>query len=549
MNFPDDKALFRKIRESYDSQPRREFPQTLDRALMNKLKRRQKQRRWTRLVSQWGLSVAVILLLVTFANPLSNNSNLSFQHKPISSENEMSHAAKKTIEKLYGIVPALQSAEKTFSISQAHRDQYRIILRKKENNKAILYADAQIDASDGTLLSLFQENPSAPDTEAPSEAVAKKVAEEFLTTMLGTQKQQYRLGKVEINKEQKVATVFYQRYVNDIPVAEDNYAIGVGEKGTIRYANAGESTGLTMDISKFKKPVELLEMPILEKKFAENLQLVYMPKGRKGPDAKTYELKYRDGMTTYLNAQTGEQIQVSHGYEVQFSPVITVTPGKKQVIVTNPQEATDVLASFGVDTKGLALRVSNVPKYMMGEGETEYDGSRDDIFYKVITLGDRVKQFSIQKMDRTQKIKEKKFSDKELEETALEFLQPYLDESVTEFRMLRQHQKGNPSGEESIVFYRSYQGVPIFDQTYKITIDVETKTVLGMFLSLSDGTETFADIRKALSSEEAARKYIEQNPVKLEYAFPMINGRIIREPVLAYTFEKNASTSLHAGTQ
>ncbi|MED2004627.1 hypothetical protein P4V86_14835 [Brevibacillus laterosporus] len=36
-----------------------------------------------------------------------------------------------------------------------------------------------------------------------------------------------------------------------------------------------------------------------------------------------------------------------------------------------------------------------MPKYMMGEGEAEYDASRDDIFYRVTTLGDRVKQFNI----------------------------------------------------------------------------------------------------------------------------------------------------------
>ncbi|MED1788006.1 hypothetical protein P4V47_10965 [Brevibacillus laterosporus] len=549
MNFPDDKDLFRKIRDSYDSKPRIEFPQALDRVLMNKVKRRQNQRRWTRLVAQCGLSAAAILLLVTFANPLSNGINLTFQNKPISSENEMSYATKKTIEKLYGIIPELQSADKHFGMDQRRRDQYTIIFRKKENNKATLYADARIDARDGTLLSFSQENPSAPDIKAPTKAIAKEVAEEFLTTMLGSQKQQYRLESIEAHPDQKNTTVFYQRYVHDISVTDDRYTIGIGEQGTIRYVNAGESTGLTMDISKFNKPVELLEMPILEKKFAENLQLLYMPKGRKGPDAKTYELKYRDGMVTYLNAQTGEQIRVSNSYEIQFSPVITVKPGKRQVIVKNPQEATDILASFGVDTKGLALRVSNVPKYMMGEGETEYDATRDDTFYRVTTLGDRVKQFSIQKADRTQKIKEKKFSDKELEEKALEFLQPHLDESVAELRMLSQHEKANPSDDESIVFYRSYQGVPIFDQIYKITLDVETGAVLGMFLSLTDGIETFADIREAVSPEEAARTHMKQNKVQLEYVFPMVNDQIVREPVLAYTFEKNVSNTIDAVTQ
>lgn len=115
-------------------------------------------------------------------------------------------------------------------------------------------------AKDGTLLFFSQENPSAPDTKAPTEAIAKKAAEEFLTIMIGNQKQQYRMERVEVNKDQMNATVFYQRYVNDIPVTEDGYVIGVGEKGTIRYANANASTGLTMDVSKFKKPTRREEV-------------------------------------------------------------------------------------------------------------------------------------------------------------------------------------------------------------------------------------------------------------------------------------------------
>ncbi|XOS91457.1 YcdB/YcdC domain-containing protein [Brevibacillus laterosporus] len=93
-------------------------------------------------------------------------------------------------------------------MDQRHRDQYTIIFRKKENNKATLYADARIDARDGTLLSFSQENPSAPDIKAPTKAVAKEVAEEFLTTMLGSQKQQYRLESIEVHPDQKIQLFF-----------------------------------------------------------------------------------------------------------------------------------------------------------------------------------------------------------------------------------------------------------------------------------------------------------------------------------------------------
>lgn len=137
---------------------------------------------------------------------------------------------------------------------------------------------------------------------------------------------------------------------------------------------------------------------------------------------------------------------------------------------------------------------------------------------------------------------EKKFSDKEIEAKALEFLQPYLDKSVTELRMFDQHEKMHAFDNETVVFYRSYQGVPIFNQDYKVTIDIETGAVLGMFLSLTDGTETFADVSKVISPEAATRKYMKQNPLELKYAFPVVNDQIVREPVLTYTFEQEKAT-------
>ncbi|MED1788004.1 hypothetical protein P4V47_10955 [Brevibacillus laterosporus] len=463
------------------------------------------------------------------------------------SESQVSDATKQTLTKLYKTFPVFKEAQKQINVSNGrYREQYRVIFRKMENNKATLYADAQIDAKDGTLLSFSQENPSAPDTKAPTEAIAKKAAEEFLITMIGNQRQQYRLETVEINKDQKSATVFYQRYVNDIPVAEDGYVIGVGEKGTIRYANAKESTGLTMDVSKFKKTATLLTGPDIEKAIAKHLELVYLPKGREGADAKIYELKYKDWFSI-LNAQTGEKVQLATSYQRELTPTITVNPGNKQVMAKNSQEATEVLASFGVDTKGLVLKSSKVPDVMKGQGEAEYDAQQNNTFYKVTTLGERVIKFNVQTVDRTQKVKEKKLSDKEIEARALEFLQPYLDKNVTELRMDKKHDK-NSAPDETVVFYRSYQGVPSFTQAYSVTVNVETGAIQGMYLSVTDGTETLADASKVISTEEAARIYLKQQPVKLEYAFPVSNNQIVKEPLLVYTHNDNNTGTIDAIT-
>ncbi|XOS91454.1 hypothetical protein ACLMAB_23465 [Brevibacillus laterosporus] len=69
-----------------------------------------------------------------------------------------------------------------------------------------------------------------------------------------------------------------------------------------------------------------------------------------------------------------------------------------------------------------------------------------------------------------------------------------------------------------------------------------------MYLSVTDGTETLADASKVISPEEAARIYLKQQPVKLEYAFPVSNNQIVKEPLLVYTHNDNNTGTIDAIT-
>ncbi len=445
-------------------------------------------------------------------------------------EAQLSKPAKQTLDKLYKKIPALKPATKEISTNQDDRETYRIIFRTIENKKATLYADAEIDRNSGTLLAFSIENPSAPETApAPSEAIAKQKAEVFLKEMLGSSFGQYRLDKANVDH------VSFTRYVNNIPVA-DGYVVGVNGSGSIRYLNAvNRATGINMDTTAFAKPVDVMTKAQAEKAMVSQLRLMYLPKGRSGADLKTYDLKYRDNFAVYLDAKTGKEVQTDTSYQRTLSPVIAVKPGGKKVMAKTPQEAVAALAEFGIDVKGAVMKPSSVPPEMLNAGEVEYEGKQGDKYLRITAVAGRVIGFNL--ADPNKRSEEAKLTKQEMQEKALVFLQTYLDEEVTELRIEEQTQRESQQMDPEVVFYRTHQGVAIANQGYTVAFNKATGEITGLKMSVTDGTETFADASKAISPEAAAAEYVKHKPLMLQYVFPQVNGKIQTTPVLVYTAE------------
>ncbi|MEJ8547432.1 YcdB/YcdC domain-containing protein [Brevibacillus borstelensis] len=449
-------------------------------------------------------------------------------------EAQLGKAAQQTLNKLYKQFPALASATK--EVISGDRDTHRIIFRKLENKKATLYCDVEINRSSGVLLSLTYENPSAPEKgPAPSADAAKQKAEAFLRDMLGSSFEQYRLDKATV--DQTVTHVAYNRYVNNIRVAEDGFVVGVNGSGKVSYMNGrSPNAALNMAADAFANPAEAMAKEEAEKAMAGHMTLMYMPRGRSGVEQKTYDLMYFPGYDLYLNAKTGEVVETAMSGQRKPSPVIPVKPGGKKVLVKTPEDAAKALGQFGIDAAGATFQPSSVPPEMMNAGETEYESKQGQKkYFRVNAIAGRV--VGVKATEISREPKEKKLSDQEIQKKALAFLEPYLDTEVTGLHVEKKNQRINPYEDAEVVFYRSYQGIPVPSQAYRVTVNAATGEITGLSLNTTDGTETFANASKVVSPDAAAAEYVKHRPFILQYVYPQANGKTQSTPVLVYTPE------------
>lgn len=125
----------------------------------------------------------------------------------------------------------------------------------------------------------------------------------------------------------------------------------------------------------------------------------------------------------------------------------------------------------------------------------------------------------------------------ELQERAILFLEPYLDSRVKTVRM--QEQVYVMGRQVELKFVREINGVMVPDQYYKVTIDGQTGEIIGVKLTFPHEQESFADVAKVISPEEAAQVYLQHHPLSPRYVFPLDNNynRIQEQPVLVYSAE------------
>ncbi|USG64893.1 hypothetical protein NDK47_22650 [Brevibacillus ruminantium] len=577
MDSQDDKDLFRKIRSSYDIEPRPDFLPELERKLAAREMKRNQRRRIVLFASRWGLCAAAVLLLINiylghqsdqFSNYHKNpetNRNRTVQPSgetvgenretkvtkiPTSlragvplEEAQLSQPVKQMLEKLYELFPKVKSATQT-SVNLDYEKVYDIQFQGGQDpEKWGMYIN--IDRDSGTLLSVGQissEQPARQEMREPSEAVAKAKAGAFLRDLLGTSFSQYRLDESRMMGGKSYRALRYDRYVNNIKVAEDGYELKIDGDGNVIYLQKDYHIGSNMDIAAFAAPADVLTKKEVEASLAKYLSLEYSPSGTNG----TYDLIYPNHSIVYLDAKSGQEVKTVKTFGKKLSPAIPVKPGGKKVMAKTAEEAVAALAQFGVQAKGAVLT-----KRAAGEsgrpGEIIYEARADGRYLRVTTAEDgRVVGFRVQPLTQAESHaspEERKLSKTELQEKALVFLQPYLDSGVNELMNEEWEQwlppgvildDGGVSEGRTIIFTRSHQGIPIQNQRYQVSVDPVTGGITEMSITAIDGTGKFADVSKAISPETAAAVFTKQKQFDLQYVYPIVNGSVQEQPVLVY---------------
>ncbi|RNB79496.1 peptidase [Brevibacillus fluminis] len=468
---------------------------------------------------------------------------------------QVSDAEQATFTRLREALPEL-NPDAVLSNKGVHSSGYSFLLMNadKEGNQALISMTGQGDAlTDYAVESVG--NRQEPVEWAPK-TVAVGKADQFLQSMLGEERKQYRETGNYDNPT-------YMRYYNDIPVLEDSLYVAVDKSGRIRQYTRSD---VVYDPVALPDPSSAVPRQSAEGVLAKNMKLRYIeqvvikrdPQAGGKPEVRPMldytpavadlQMGISRSLYWYIDAVTGK-IQYGAGnngidYDRRgTNEPITLNAGKNNqpVMVKTKEEAASLLAKdMGVDVKGL--------KSGEGKDDDSPSGKKKHFFWETkegrqidVTIDaqtGRVVDITIPRVDHNITVSEQ-VAFKE----AIGFLEKFVDRGVTEVQLSQVIEPGEPnpvsSGSWEFEFIKSHEGVPVLEQypgeAYIISVDPSTGKVHG-FVNRTHMQEAVAlpDKSKAVPVEQAVREYLAYMPLQLAYTVKGAMGERLASPKLVY---------------
>ncbi len=180
---------------------------------------------------------------------------------------------------------------------------------QNNNNGKIYSISASVDATDGTLVSMYLNYLGTPSGTKIDKTQAQKIAEEFLQKVQPVRFDETRLNSEAGYQPEKAFNFYYERMVNGIPFSNDNLQVTVDDLGNV--------TGYNMNWSnvKFEKPEGVIPIDEIENIFLNYrpLVLTYVKIGNQNGSYKidlVYqpEIKSNEMNSDLINAMDGKPL-------------------------------------------------------------------------------------------------------------------------------------------------------------------------------------------------------------------------------------------------
>ncbi|MCR8979548.1 PepSY domain-containing protein [Brevibacillus laterosporus] len=315
--------------------------------------------------------------------------------------------------------------------------------------------------------------------------------------------------------------IFMNRMVNGIPFLADSYKVELDESGQIKQSTITKSTDTNM---KFPLPQQAISKATAKQLFMKNMRLVYQ--GDEQP-----RLTYEFNFSGYIDAVSGQVREAKEEEQNQGSckPIPIVAQGKK-LIAHTPEEVVRILQQeFGIVVYGPGALEDTLSTDTYKEYSWQIEEGK---IIKVETLDGQLMGFKIS----TPGVKERDSSTiavhKELSGIAKGIIERYMDVHTKELLMIDVEKT---SLTQTYRFRRSYQGIPIMNRSYSVTLDAKTEKVIGLNLGYGvQGTTSLPDKSKAITSDVAATIYLKERPLSLVYVMLMDKKQQIAVPHLVY---------------
>ncbi|MGK5510278.1 YcdB/YcdC domain-containing protein [Brevibacillus formosus] len=561
MKFPSDEEVLQEFRNRPDAVPRSEFLHTLEKKLIEVDKQHRSRSKIRRRTIRLGLSAAVLLavfLLAPIFIRIITHPDSIMTTKPEAplvlkgqrlKLDEVSPAAKQTVEKLFNLVPELKTMDsKVMGIEDG---VYEIIFYQMVQGKERRYASAEMVAPTGKISSYENEEAIQEDGPPPVEAQAKQMSAAFLQALLGEEFKQYQASQTSGNDWDAVT---YTRYENALPVFADRYVVGVNSKG-VTYVNTFEAAPLSISSKSFAEPdsVLLSEEEIVEK-VASFMEPTYFARSKNtGKPSLTYSLQ----TTGYMNAVTGEEVWGESSHKSQYSDPILVTASGRKVTVQRTEEVAKALTEqFQVNLDGFTLsEKERTSKELKGEQMTIYEEKGAKGRVTVYSHDGVIRGFQVSRwLETTSSTQHQnrpvnaQLTYEEAKEKAVQFLKPYLDASVKELKFDHNKSRMLSASEYSFTFYALHNGVIVADQRYLVNVDGQTGEIVNFMDNFTSPTEPFPALDSAITKEEAAKRFLQSHPVELGYVLPVADGKLQQKPLLVYKVDTISDFRLEAVT-
>ncbi|MDN9011773.1 YcdB/YcdC domain-containing protein [Brevibacillus laterosporus] len=544
MRFPSDEELLQEFRNKPDAQPRAEFMHSLERALLAEGSKQHKRQKIRRLTIRMGISAVFLFAILWVTTPFIQtiiNHEMEVTKPtaiPLVTKNQklkledISTPSKKTLAKILSLVPELKELEA--DVYGKEDGVYEITFDQKVNGKERVYASVELHAGTGRLLGFDCDTPSGEQTDSTSEEVARQKSAAFLQELIGDELARYKVGPISNNDW---TSVRYDRYVNNIPVINDYYVVGVNKYGNVTYVNVGKATLNNIGDEGFPAPAQAIPKEEIEKNLTPFMELFYEVDPKKARESKLY---YSPNFSSYLDALTGreveDELQRTKDY---YSPIIDVTPGGRQIVAKSSEQVAKVLTEeFHIDVQGMTFTVT---QETTDSPQKTYHARLNEKNIEVYTVNDLLSGFQVRKeievlneIQHDNTPANARITVQEAEKKAITFLQPYLNQQVKQLKIKRGEYFMTSKYAYSFSFYVIHDGIPAIDQQYLVNVDGRTGEIVNFMDYFSEPLTKLPNKREAVSKEAVAKEYLTYNPLVLHYLFPTKNGQMASRPMLVY---------------
>ncbi|HBC94974.1 MAG TPA: hypothetical protein DCZ10_19265 [Pelotomaculum sp.] len=513
---------------------------------------------------------------------------------------ELTESQRQALEKIYQIVPELKELT-VEGVYEEEEDAWSVTLSNRANEavSGIMCTRASLSFKTGTneLVRFDLRNPDWASLELPPADLAREKAYEFARQVLGDKIKDYRMrdeigssgggaGDSEGNKiNWTEAGVQLERLINGIPILNSGIRVNVDAAGHVTqyytagfYRTNGEKKYDEPDLAVFPAPSLAISGEAAEEIFAGLLEMklnyvgrqpLQYPRYRSGETETRPVLIYAPLAYASIDAVTGKPL-ADFQQQPQTSLVSLTGEGKKLFAAT-PEEAVALLAAeTGMDIAGMKFNgVEETGEYLepgmkvklyswMTEPQTGQDGTPDYGTMRYVhlrTLADTGQVVGFNLQDEAGRGEEATVSRAAAQETAIQFLQRYLDRGAAEMEMYvsmpqeesipewvdRSKLEGNAQRPQyNFHFTGTHQGIPVSDRGYSVTVDGLTGGITAFHDGNSSSSVTLPDSKNVVTAEAAKAEFLKSHPLQLVYLWPEYFGQKAPEPVLVYMLDNSA---------